>query len=110
MAHPITAGMEGYTRKDWETWPIFEYEVEDEQYVLDFDPRVDVLARTVYPGRACPVAWTKGWGQGRVFYLALGHAPRGCENPFFEQMFTRGTRWAAGLLASLSTERNELNQ
>ena len=50
MTYPITAGMERYTKRDWESWPIFEYEVEDEQYLMEMVSHVEVLARTVYKG------------------------------------------------------------
>jgi len=98
MAHPITRDLTGTIKKDWEKWPIFEYRVVDEQYLMDVDPRVDMLARTIYRGRESPVAWAKSWGQGRVFFLALGHDPEACENPFFRTMFLQGARWAATLI------------
>jgi len=98
MTHPITSAMEGYTKKDWESWPIFEYEVEDEQYLLEMVSQVDVLANTLFKGRACPIAWTRAWGKGRVFYLALGHDVHACGFPFFKKMFVQGSKWAAGIV------------
>ncbi len=103
IEHPVTSTMQGYTVKDWEDWPIFEYQVHDEQYLLDFDPRVNVLAKTIYSGTLpksfakadlWPVAWTKDWGKGRVFYLALGHNPQACRNSFFIHFFRNGLSWA----------------
>ncbi|MFH0797350.1 MAG: ThuA domain-containing protein [Candidatus Omnitrophota bacterium] len=44
--HPVTKSIEGYTVKDWEKWPVYEYKVQDEQYLLDYDPRVHILATT----------------------------------------------------------------
>jgi type 1 glutamine amidotransferase len=79
--HPITEGLE-------------EFFVEDEQYVTDYDPRVQVLASALWKGQAMPVAWTKTWGKGRVFYLALGHNPEACQHEMFKVMFARGARWA----------------
>jgi type 1 glutamine amidotransferase len=102
-AHPVTRGLTGYTVKDWEKWPVFEYKMTDEQYLLDYDPRVNVLATTVfsgtlprrYPhGALWPVAWVKPWGKGRVFYLALGHNLEACRNPFFREFFAGGSAWA----------------
>ena len=65
--HPITEGLD-------------EFMVEDEQYITDYDPRVHVLATALYKGIARPVAWTKPWGKGKVFYLALGHDPEACQH------------------------------
>lgn len=79
--HPITKGIE-------------EFMVEDEQYILDYDARVHVLASALWKGAAVPVAWTKSWGKGRVFYLALGHDPKACQHEMFRLLFQRGARWA----------------
>jgi hypothetical protein len=42
-----------------------------------------------------PVAWTKAWGQGRVYYLALGHNPESCQAEIFRTLLCRGAHWAA---------------
>jgi len=80
--HPITEGIE-------------EFMVEDEQYITDYDPRVQVLASALWRGQAVPVAWIKRWGKGRVFYLALGHDPKACEHEMFKLLLRRGANWAA---------------
>ena len=80
--HPITKGLE-------------EFFVTDEQYILDYDPRVHVLCSALWKGEAVPVAWIKDWGKGRVFYLALGHDPQACRDVNFRLLLERGTLWAA---------------
>ncbi len=75
-----------------------------EQYYLLVDPGNRVLAQTdyVYENRTVrmPVAWTKSWGRGRVFYCALGHVPEEfTEFPAALELIVRGLRWAAGALA-----------
>ena len=75
---------------------IDEFMITDEQYIVDYDPRVSVLANGLYQGRAVPVVWTKDWGKGRVFYNALGHDPKACEQEMFQTLFVRGALWAAG--------------
>jgi len=79
--HPITEGLT-------------EFWVTDEQYILDFDPRVNVLCSALWKGTAMPVAWTKSWGKGRVFYLALGHDEKACNQEIFRLLLVRGTKWA----------------
>lgn len=74
---------------------IVEFFVEDEQYIMDYDPRVNVLASALYKGKAEPVIWTKTWGQGRVYYLALGHTPECCRHEMFAPLLINGTIWAA---------------
>lgn len=79
--HPITEG-------------INEFVVADEQYILDYDSRVHVLASALWEGSAVPVAWTKNWGKGRIFYLALGHDTKACRHEMFGPLLHRGARWA----------------
>lgn len=93
--HPVTRGMAGYTAKDWERWPVYEFRVRDEQYLLDYDSRVHLLATTVFKGRLWPVAWAKTWGKGRVCYLALGHDLEACRNRFFQQFMINAIRWTS---------------
>ena len=80
--HFITKGMD-------------EFMVTDEQYILDYDPRVDVLCSALWKGDAMPVVWTKPWGKGRVVYIALGHDPKACEQDVFKKLVVRGGLWAA---------------
>jgi hypothetical protein len=75
---------------------IDEFMITDEQYLLDYDPRVEVLAAALHKGKAMPVLWTKPWGKGRVFYNALGHDKKACEQPMFQKLLLRGAIWAAG--------------
>lgn len=81
--NPITKGLD-------------EFMVEDEQYITDYDPRLNILCTALYKGKAMPVAWTKAWGKGRIFYLALGHNPDACRGEMFKVLLTRGAKWAAG--------------
>ncbi len=71
-----------------------EFVVTDEQYITSYDTRVNVLATALWQGKAWPVAWTKSWGKGRVFYLALGHDPAACRDANFGLLLCRGVRWA----------------
>ncbi len=96
--HPISRDIEGYSVENWEKWPVYEYKVRDEQYLLDYDRRVRVLATALFKGVSRPVAWVKPWGKGKVFYLALGHDVEACRNTLFRKLFINGSQWA------LSTE------
>ncbi|MEE2709867.1 MAG: ThuA domain-containing protein [Gemmatimonadota bacterium] len=72
-----------------------EFMVRDEQYILDYDVRNHVLCSALHEGGAMPVAWTKSWGEGRVFYLALGHDGDACGHETFRTLLQRGACWAA---------------
>jgi len=47
-----------------------------------------------------PVAWTRHWGAGRVFYSSLGHEPADLEVPEARELLHRGMAWAARAAAS----------
>lgn len=84
---------------------IEDFMVKSEQYYLHVDPVVEVLATTPFPlarwyHSACghvdmPVAWTKRWGLGRVYYNALGHHRDVIETGAPREMMRRGFLWAA---------------
>jgi uncharacterized protein len=87
---PITAGVEDYT-------------VRSEQYIVHVDPSVHVLATTTFDGEPdvpwmagveMPVAYTKQFGDGRVFYHAGGHELEEMERPEVTTMVRRGMEWA----------------
>jgi uncharacterized protein len=84
-----------------------DFEVASEQYYMHVDPAVRVLATTTFPtpgvdgphtGNAffeMPQVWTKYYGQGRVFYNALGHQANIFDIPEALELMRRGFRWAA---------------
>lgn len=80
-------------------------QITSEQYYLHVDPAVHVLATTPFPQADwfhssngpvdMPVAWTKRWGAGRVYYNSLGHHADVFDIPEALDMMTRGLLWAA---------------
>ena len=44
-----------------------------------------------------PIAWYKKYGEGNVFYTALGHTDEMWMDPKFQQHLLGGIRWALGL-------------
>lgn len=90
---PITEGIE-------------DFSVCSEHYYLHIDPAIEVLATTRFPivnyyhisnkPVDMPVAWTKYWGNGRVFYNSLGHHDDVFDkSPNAEILMERGMLWAA---------------
>ncbi len=90
--HPVTKGIKNF-------------EVASEQYYLHVDPAVKVLATTQFPVAdgphapngpvQMPVVWTKLYGQGRVFYNALGHQANIVAAEPCLTLMRRGFLWAA---------------
>ncbi len=86
-AHPVVRDLPPFT-------------VHDELYQMEWDPaNVHLLAQThSYEGKATPLAWVRQEGDGRVFYLSLGHNREVYDDPNFRQWVERGARWALGAL------------
>jgi type 1 glutamine amidotransferase len=81
------------------------FHVRSEQYYLHVDPAIEVLATTRFPNIRyyhaankaidMPVAWTKKWGHGRVFYCSLGHTDNVFDDsPTAQEIMRRGFLWA----------------
>jgi hypothetical protein len=85
--HPIT--------KDLTEEEPAEFFVTDEMYVTSYDERNHILAQALWQDGTVPVAWTKSWGEGRVYWLALGHDGEACEHEMFAKLLVRGAIWAA---------------
>jgi type 1 glutamine amidotransferase len=70
--------------------------VHTEQYYLHVDPANEVVATTRFgDGTVMPVAWRRQWGEGRVFYSSLGHAPDVLALEPVRALFETGALWAA---------------
>jgi uncharacterized protein len=107
VAHPGNDGVEYRVRMvsdDPLVAGIGDFDMATEQYYLHVDPAVRVLAVTDFPavpgphdvnGRvAMPVAYTKGYGRGRVYYNALGHNADFIAGGPPAEMLRRGMIWA----------------
>lgn len=127
VSHPGGDGIEYMVNVRRGSSPIVEgledFPVCSEHYYLHVDPAVEVLATTRFPlvnyyhiankPVDMPVAWTKYWGNGRVFYCSLGHHDDVFENsPNAQELMRRGMLWAAegkqyAMTHGLTTERFE---
>lgn len=80
--HEITHGVEDFTTTS-------------EQYYMQVDPGNHVLAVTFFGHVAMPVAWTKRWGKGRVFYSSMGHVAKTLSEEMPLRLMTQGMLWAS---------------
>ena len=88
-SHDVTAGVE-------------HFEVRSEQYYMEVDPNVRVLAETVFDGHPfpwlkgnrSPVAWVRDWGGGRVFYHSIGHDTGNLADLNVRRLTKQGLQWA----------------
>lgn len=81
---------------------IEDFDYKSEQYYMHIDPSIEVLATTTFDntyfeeidGVVMPVVWKRKFGQGRVFFSALGHVADEFKVPQMRQIFERGALWA----------------
>lgn len=85
-----------------------DFDMHSELYWLHIDPSVHVLAETTLSRQGdeyaphlsdgdvtMPVAYTRHWGRGRVFYSALGHSDAEFDRfPTALELMRRGLLWA----------------
>ncbi len=127
VSHPGGDGIEYTVNICKGSSPIVEgledFPVCSEHYYLHIDPAIEVLATTRFPSVSyyhisnkpvdMPVAWTKFWGNGRVFYTSLGHHDDVFDqSPSAQILMERGMIWAAegkpyALSHGLTTEKFE---
>jgi type 1 glutamine amidotransferase len=88
--HPVSRGVN-------------DFAVASEQYYMSVDPNITVLAETTFTGEhftwldgtRSPVAWVRQWGDGRVFYHSIGHAPEDLAGEDVRRLTKQGIAWAA---------------
>lgn len=109
VSHPGGDGIDYTVNIRHGSSPIVEgledFDVCTEHYYMHVDPCVEVLATTRFPKLTyyhsankpvdMPLAWTKYWGLGRVFYISLGHHDDVFDKaPTAETLMERGMVWA----------------
>jgi type 1 glutamine amidotransferase len=108
VAHPgniIDYRVNIIDHEDEVTKGIPDFAVHSEQYYMHVDPGNKILATTLVEGNhgvyewtkgvVMPVVWKKPWGEGRVFYSALGHSAEEFAVPEMKEIMRRGMLWAA---------------
>ena len=106
VAHPggiIDYSVQITDHDDLVTEGIPDFNMKSEQYYMHIDPNVKVLATTTFTdehadwiGRCVmPVAWKKYYGNGRIFYLSIGHQLDHLKVPEVLEIIQRGIRWAS---------------
>lgn len=74
-----------------------DFVIEDELFLFqNLEPDNKVLLEADYEGERCPVAWTRQWGDARVFHLALGHNDKAANHESFQRLIAQGLDWLTG--------------
>ena len=85
--HPTLDGIENFDIPD-EFYFHDKVDLEDKHVLMVCQSPDDKLVR--------PIAWTKMYGKGRVFFTALGHSVESCSHPALQRNVTQAIAWAAG--------------
>ena len=89
--HPIVDGLTHFS-------------LHTEQYYVHADPSNTVLATTTFRGHSdfpwiagttMPAAWTRTWGEGRIFVCTPGHSLEDLDVPEVRTIIERGLLWAS---------------
>jgi len=105
VAHPggvIDYRVNIVDHKDPVTKGLTDFDMHSEQYYVQVDPNVKVLATTTFTdknadwigGNVIPVVWKKYYGKGRIFYSSLGHVAADFNVLQALEIQKRGILWA----------------
>ena len=76
---------------------IGEFVTNDELYTkIGWKPGNDVFLTADLEGETYPMAWTRSYGDGRVFNTVLGHNGLSFRTPEVQRLVLNGIRWAVG--------------
>ncbi|HEY4214833.1 MAG TPA: ThuA domain-containing protein [Steroidobacteraceae bacterium] len=97
---PTFPGMQGLPRllaTHDETYEIRDLSRADVDVLIRLDVRHLDMTKPKRKDGDFPMAWAKMYGQGRVYYNALGHEVDAWDNPAFQRMYFEAMKWTLGL-------------
>ncbi|MEA3224080.1 MAG: ThuA domain-containing protein [Thermodesulfobacteriota bacterium] len=75
---------------------IGNFSVRDELYMHEWDKNNNICFFTEKNNKIEPMVWTRGYGAGRVCYIAVGHCYKTMKNPDVQEIISRGLSWVSG--------------
>jgi uncharacterized protein len=81
-----------------EIYQIADFQYKTSHVLLRLDPSSVDLKKPGVHRRfyGWPLAWTRRYGKGRVFYTALGHEDAVWNDPRFQELLLNGIKWTLG--------------
>jgi type 1 glutamine amidotransferase len=74
---------------------------------LDYTSRQ--ASTTSRPDKDQPIAWSKMYGKGRVFYSSLGHTNEAWDSPDVQKMYLEAVKWVMGRTEGSITPHAKVN-
>jgi type 1 glutamine amidotransferase len=93
---PLVAFLGNSLQVDDEIYQIGDFDYRGSRVLLRLDPRSVDLGRPGVHRRfyGWPLAWTRSYGEGRVFYTALGHGPSVWQDARFQRILANAILWS----------------
>jgi hypothetical protein len=78
-----------------EIYQIADFQADTSQVLLKLDPASVDLSKSGVHRRyyGWPIAWTRMFGKGRVYYNSLGHEEAVWNDPRYQDMILKGIKW-----------------
>ena len=85
-----------------EIYQISDFDYRGSRVLLRLDPSSVDLVKPEVRQRfyGWPLAWTRSYGQGRVFYIALGHEASVWQDARYQRILTNAILWSIRKSAS----------
>lgn len=95
-ADPLVAFLGNSFQVEDEIYQIRDFDHRGSRVLLRLDPTsVDLEKMGVHrPSYGWPLAWTRRYGEGRVFYSALGHEPSVWQDARYQRILTNAILWS----------------
>ena len=95
-ADPLVAFLGNSWRVEDEIYQIRDFDHRGSRVLLRLDPTsVDLEKMGVHrPSYGWPLAWTRRYGEGRVFCSALGHEPSVWQDARYQRILTNAILWS----------------
>ncbi len=95
-ANPLVGFLGRSLQLDDEIYQISDFDWRGSHVLLRLDPSSVDLTRPGVHRRfyGWPLAWTRAYGKGRVFYTALGHDENVWRDPRYQRLLLNGILWS----------------
>jgi uncharacterized protein len=95
---PLVAFLGNSLQVEDEIYQISDFDYRGSHVLLRLDPSSVDLGKPGVHQRfyGWPLAWTRSYGQGRVFYAALGHEASVWQDARYQRMLTNAILWSMG--------------
>jgi len=93
---PVVAFLGNFLQFEDEIYQISDFDYRGSRVLLRLDPNSVDLSKTGVHQRfyGWPLAWKRFYGQGRVFYTALGHEASVWQDPRYQRILTNAILWS----------------